>query len=219
MAKALAAILVHALAIGFVLGEEVCANGQCAEIEEEASLIQIPEKEQLKVRKAETVKPHTEPKPSGDGSNELKAYEPEGELPDEKELEVEEKEYLLNIGVSDKRVLELTGTGAKKLRECMAELKNAKETSDTGLNPSHSVLPGAYCPSSQRYYIGGSGTTMSLDACYIMSCNAMFYGNTCGPYFYTAANNDGKYAACKCCIPNSPTFYASSQGNNVFACR
>jgi hypothetical protein len=98
----------------------------------------------------------------------------------------------------------------------MAEANATSSTNSTsGIAPVHS---NAYCPASQRYDISAINQAhFTLDGCYIMSC--FFYSGSCGPYFYTSANNNGKYAACKCCTPSSPTFYQSSQGNNVYQCR
>jgi len=77
-----------------------------------------------------------------------------------------------------------------------------------------------YCPAGQRYTLFG-GSHLTADLCYLASCNSMFNGGNCGPYFYTAAvpGNDMSYGVCRCCTHYSPTFYKSGVGNKVYTCR
>lgn len=87
--------------------------------------------------------------------------------------------------------------------------------------PDGSTTTENYCAASDRYTLVGNGQTITADGCQILSCNSIFYGNYCGPYFYTQAEpgNPNSYDDCKCCIGNSPTVYKSSVGNKIYQCR
>jgi len=87
----------------------------------------------------------------------------------------------------------------------------------------------SYCPiHKHNTYCGPRydwGSLTTLDGCYIVTQNAMFWGNSCSRYYYwrgTTTANGKEYGPCRCCRYDSAGvfyWYTSSVGNNVYTCR
>jgi len=85
--------------------------------------------------------------------------------------------------------------------------------------PDGSQSTNNYCPSSERYTLAG-GTKITAEVCRMLSCTDIFYGGSCGPYFYTSAapGSPESLGVCKCCKGHDPTVYKSSLGNKMYQC-